>query len=115
MGKSPQAYGANMVLRGKNFDIEVIQKEILNGAKKHIGDLPQDFRVDLAASLNMSQEDTDETIDFEILTEIQHYGGKTQPNRLYNRLLNRSFLSPVMVTMTKTVGLCCKKPKRYKI
>ena len=25
----------------------------------------------------MSQEDTDETIDFEILTEIQHYGGKT--------------------------------------
>ena len=66
-------YGLEM----ENFNIEAIQKEILNGAKKHIGDLPQDFRIDLAASLNMSQEDTDETIDFEILTEIQHYGGKT--------------------------------------
>ena len=61
----------------EHFDIEVVQKEMLNDAKKHIGDLPQDFRTDLAASLNATQEDTDETINFEILTEIQHYGGKT--------------------------------------
>ena len=61
----------------EHFDIEVVQKEMLNDAKKHIGDLPQDFHVDLAASLNAIQEDTDETINFEILTEIQHYGGKT--------------------------------------
>ncbi len=76
-GKVSSSLWRKYGIEGENFDIEVIQKEILNGAKKHIGDLPQDFRVDLAASLNMSQEDTDETIDFEILTEIQHYGGKT--------------------------------------
>ena len=50
---------------------------MLSGAKKHIGDLPQDYRADLAASLNVPQEESDKTIDFEILTEIQHYGGKT--------------------------------------
>ena len=65
----------------EHFDIEVVQAEMLNDAKKHIGDLPQDFYVDLVASLNAIQEGTDETIlvasDFEILTEIQHYGGKT--------------------------------------
>ena len=35
---------------------------------------------------------TDETNDFEILTDIQHYEGKTNPYRLYNRLLHRAFL-----------------------
>ena len=60
-----------------NFDIEAVQTEMLRGAKKHIGQLPKDFRVASAASLNMVGTDTDETIDFEILTEIQHYGGKT--------------------------------------
>ena len=66
-------YGLDM----ENFDIEVVQTEMLSGAKKHIGDLPQDYRADLAASLNVPQEESDKTIDFEILTEIQHYGGKT--------------------------------------
>ena len=61
----------------EHFDIEVVQAEMLNDAKKHIGDLPQDFHADLAASLNATQEGTDTTINFEILTEIQHYGGKT--------------------------------------
>ena len=56
----------------ENFDIEGIQKESLNAAKKHIGQLPQDYRVDYTAS-----EDTDEANDFEILTDIQHYEGKT--------------------------------------
>ena len=59
------------------FDIEVVQAEMLNAAKKHIGDLPQDFRVDFATFPNVVEENTDETINFEILTEIQHYGGKT--------------------------------------
>ena len=59
------------------FDIEVVQAEMLNAAKKHIGDLPQDFRVDFATFPNVAEENTDETINFEILTEIQHYGGKT--------------------------------------
>ena len=65
------------------LDIEVVQKEMLNGAKKHTGylphtgDLPKDFRARLAIFLNVDEEDTAETIDFELLTEIQHYGGKT--------------------------------------
>ena len=62
---------------GEFFDIEVVQAEMLNAAKKHIGDLPQDFRVDFATFPNVAEEDTDETINFEILTEIQHYGGAT--------------------------------------
>ena len=61
----------------EHFDIEVVQTEMLSDAKKHIGDLPQDFHADLVASLNTTQEGTDKTINFEILTEIQHYGGKT--------------------------------------
>ena len=56
----------------EDFDIEVIQKELLNAAKKHIGQLPQDYRVDYTAL-----EDADEANDFEILTDIQHYEGKT--------------------------------------
>ena len=64
-------------LETEDFNIEAIQTEILVGAKSHIGDLPQDYRANLAASLNVSQEEADKTIDFEILTEIQHYGGKT--------------------------------------
>ena len=65
------------------FDIEVVQKEMLNGAKKHTGhlpltgDLPKDFRPILARMFSVREEDTAETVDFEILTEIQHYGGKT--------------------------------------
>ena len=60
-----------------DFDIEVVQMELLSGAKKHIRDIPQDYRKDLAASQNMTEEESDKIIDFEILTEIQHYGGKT--------------------------------------
>ena len=50
---------------------------MLAAAKKHTGDLPQDFRLDVLASPNIVGESTLEVIDFEILTEIQHYGGKT--------------------------------------
>ena len=60
-----------------HFDIELVQKEMLAAAKKHTGDLPQDFRLDVIASPNTVSESTQEAIDFEILTEIQHYGGKT--------------------------------------
>ena len=61
----------------EQFDIEIIQKELLNAAKKHIGQLPQDYRVDYTASPGVSREDINETNDFEILTDIQHYEGKT--------------------------------------
>ena len=60
-----------------SFDIELVQKEMLAAAKKHTGDLPPDFRVDVIASLKPGGELTEEAIDFEILTEIQHYDGKT--------------------------------------
>ena len=60
-----------------HFAIELVQKEILAAAKKHTGDLPQDFRLDVTASPNTVGESTQEAMDFEILTEIQHYGGKT--------------------------------------
>ena len=64
-------------IEDEQFDIELVQKEMLAAAKKHTGDLPQDFRVDVTALLNVDGELTEEAIDFEILTDIQHYGGKT--------------------------------------
>ena len=76
-GKVSSSLWREFGLEAETFDIEVVQTEMLSGAKWHIGDLPQDYRADLAASLNMTQEESDKIIDFEILTEIQHYGGKT--------------------------------------
>ena len=63
-------------IEDEEFDIEGVQKEMLSHAKKHTGDLPEDFRLEYAAVPD-DEEDTDETTDFELLTEIQHYGGKT--------------------------------------
>ena len=76
-GKVSSSLWREFGIETEDFNIEVIQTEILRGAKGHIGDLPQDYRAALAASLNVTQEEGDQTIDFEILTEIQHYGGKT--------------------------------------
>ena len=76
-GKVSSSLWREYGLEIENFDIETVQTEMLSDAKKHIGDLPQDYRAVLAASLNLTQEGADRTIDFEILTEIQHYGGKT--------------------------------------
>ena len=59
----------------EGFNIEVIQMEMLEGAKKHIGELPQNLSGEPTGFLNVIQ--VDDPIDFEILTEIQHYGGKT--------------------------------------
>ena len=61
----------------EHCEIEIVQNEMLNGAKKHLGDLSQDADTDFTAVLNVAKEHTDETVNFEILTEIQHYGGKT--------------------------------------
>ena len=44
--------------------IEQVQREMLDGAKEHMGRPSQSF-------------DTEDPNDFEILTQIQHYGGKT--------------------------------------
>ena len=64
-------------IEDEGFDIELVQKELLAAAKKHTGDLPQDFRLDVMAPPNVIVELTEKARDFEILTEIQHYGGKT--------------------------------------
>ena len=64
-------------IEDEQFDIELVQKELLTAAKKHTGDLPQDFRLDVMAPPNVIVELTEEARNFEILTEIQHYGGKT--------------------------------------
>ena len=64
-------------IEAEGFDIELIQRKILSDAKRHIGHLPQDFRADLTAFMNVAEDDADETINFDLLTEIQHYGGKT--------------------------------------
>ena len=67
----------------EDFDIEVVQKEMLNGAKRHTGHLPltgdlqKDYRQSMTKMFTVREEDTAEAVDFEILTEIQHYGGKT--------------------------------------
>ena len=60
-----------------HFDIELVQKEMLASAKKHTGHLPRDFRPDVITSPNTVGESTQKAIDFEILTELQHYGGHT--------------------------------------
>ena len=67
-------------IEDEQFDIELVQEEMLAAAKRHTGDLPQDFRLDVTALPNVIDvitELTEEARDFEILTEIQHYGGKT--------------------------------------
>ena len=61
----------------EHCDIEIVQNEMLNGAKKHLGHLSQDADTDSTAVLKVEQDHTGETVNFEILTEIQHYGGKT--------------------------------------
>ena len=74
-GKISSSLWREYHLETEGFDIEAIQMEMLNGAKKHIGDLPQDLSGNPTENLNVIQ--ADDPIDFEILTEIQHYGGKT--------------------------------------
>ena len=54
-----------------------MQKELLAAAKKHTGDLPEDFRLDIISLLESGEKSAEEAVDFEILTDIQHYGGKT--------------------------------------
>ena len=64
-------------IEDERFDIELVQKEMIAAAKKHTGDLPQNFQLDVIAASSQVGEPTQEAIDFEILTEIQHYGGRT--------------------------------------
>ena len=63
--------------RSKDLDIERVQQEILKSAKKHIGQLPNDYRPSRSRFNKIFLKDMNEAVDFEILTELQHYGGKT--------------------------------------
>ena len=42
------------------FNIEVVQKEMLSDAKRHIGYLPQDFRTNSVGVPNVAETNTDE-------------------------------------------------------
>ena len=68
----------------KGFDLRIAQREILNVAKKHIGQPPQGIFEDFTGrSIRKRFIDPPEPIsiidseELEILTELQHYGGKT--------------------------------------
>lgn len=66
------------------FEIEYIQEELLKEAKRHLGHLPGKFRHQVhaheALALLLQRSPTlfiESNADLEILTELQHYGGKT--------------------------------------
>ena len=76
-GKVSSSLWREYRIEDEHFDVELVQKELLAAAKKHTGDLPEDFRLDIPILPKRGEESAEETVDFEILTEIQHYGGKT--------------------------------------
>ena len=75
------------------FDLRIVEKEMLKIAKKHIGGPPKKILDDsadgrsatrisiagitIAAALQRVIEKNEEDEEIEILTELQHYGGKT--------------------------------------
>ena len=59
-----------------NFDIELVEKEMLSDAKKHIGKLRQNSRSNFTNN-SKNIENPIDIEDLERLTELQHYGGKT--------------------------------------
>ena len=63
-------------IQDDNFDIELVEKEMLSDAKKHIGKLRQDSRSNFTNNLKNIENPIDME-DLERLTELQHYGGKT--------------------------------------
>lgn len=76
-GKVSSSLWREYRIEAEYCDIEVIQSEMLNGAKKHLGHLPQHYFATLESVMNASRESSDEAVNFEILTQIQHYGGNT--------------------------------------
>ena len=59
------------------FSVKYIEKGMLSDAKQHIGKRSQVLTEFLSVFPGVDEEDADESSDFETLTEIQHYGGKT--------------------------------------
>ena len=63
-------------IRSKNFDLRIAEKEMLNAAKKHLGEPLKDVNEDIQGFLIDDWNPFSDT-EVEILTELQHYGGKT--------------------------------------
>ena len=63
-------------IRSKHFDLRIAEKEMLNAAKKHLGEPLKDIDEDLPELLIDDRNPFSDT-EIEILTELQHYGGKT--------------------------------------
>ena len=60
----------------KDYDLRVSQRQILNTAKNHIGETPQDIYEDYKDAPADHQKTILKADEIEILTELQHYGGK---------------------------------------
>ena len=70
----------------EDFDLTIAQKELLKIAKRHIGELPKDIEIEKSSSnifeslgktIRKQRTSIIETAEIEILTELQHYGSKT--------------------------------------
>ena len=62
----------------EDFDLRIAQRQKLQAAKKHIGESPQDIYEDHRQSItSLDPEPILTTDEIEILTELQHYGDKT--------------------------------------
>ena len=59
------------------FNVKYIEKAMLADAKQHIGESSQALNEFFSVFPGVEEENTDESSDFETLTKIQHYGGKT--------------------------------------
>ena len=58
------------------FDVELVQKELLVTAKKHTGNLPEDFRLDLIDALKVGEKSEAAAV-FTDVTELRQFGGET--------------------------------------
>ena len=59
------------------FNLKIAQDEMLSAAKKHIGEQPKYLFENFSEGLSADRTSILNSIEVEILTELQHYGGKT--------------------------------------
>ena len=73
--KSSSKLYRDFEIEDEKFNIAAVEEEMLEAAKKHAGRRSKEFPQDeLSRAVEASLE---KNADFELLTEIQHYGGKT--------------------------------------
>ena len=71
---SSSLYRENADLHEFDLDYNLVENHILEIAKRHVGHIHRETH---RMSSPLRKVDTTEGMDFELLTEIQHYGGKT--------------------------------------